>query len=163
MNRPRALYQLCCVWLCVTLSCKEFSEGLVFVGVNSTCFVYNVSNQSELDIWLDDMTLERTQNRGPRCIQLSLTANEYQLNVTNFARGVDLMENDSLLVRGKGSISCNSAANLFGEDSVADYLSSTKLSKASLVVFDGLVFTGCVLPVNVEEVDTVVIQNCVFR
>ncbi|XP_065907172.1 uncharacterized protein [Dysidea avara] len=43
------------------------------------------------------------------------------------------------------------------------YASNLLLSKASMVVFDGLVFTECLRPIYLEEVNNVVIQNCVFQ
>ena len=78
-----------------------------------------------------------------------------------FVHGVDLKENDSLTVTGEVSaviINCVDDAR-----SILEYLQSRRLLHASVVIFDGLVFTGCLLPIYVEEVNTVVIQNCVFR
>ena len=37
------------------------------------------------------------------------------------------------------------------------------ISRASLVLMDGLVFTGCPVPIMIEEASSVVIQNCVFQ
>ena len=87
---------------------------------------------------------------------MSLTANSYQLNVTKFVHGVDLKENDSLKMqveRDRAYIRCTGVV----------YASNLLLSKASMVVFDGLVFTECLRPIYLEEVNNVVIQNCVFQ
>ena len=37
------------------------------------------------------------------------------------------------------------------------------ISRASLVKMDGLIFTGCPVPIMIEETSSVKIQNCVFR
>ena len=116
-----------------------------------------VSNQLQLDRFLDNITswTREPRRRYPRCIQLSLTGDSYQLNVTKFVRGLNLKENDSLKVEVEGERAYISCMDV--------HASSLLLSRASMVVFDGLVFTGCLRPIYVEEVNTVVIQNCVFR
>ena len=118
-----------------------------------------VSNQSQLDRFLDNITSQKRDLgcRYPSYIQLSLTANTYQLNITKFVHGVDLKENDTLMVEGEGAyISCTGVDGVHASNL---YLS---IARASMVVFDGLVFTGCLRPIFVEEVKTVVIQNCAF-
>ena len=164
---------------CVTMDCSYFVNllrVLLFLGSLrvslvsphvTTCsadvihYSERLSNQSQLDRFLDSI-ISRRRNSGchssPRHIQLSLTANSYQLNITKFVLGVDLKGNDSLKVEGEGErvyICCT------GVDGV--HASNLYLSKASMVVFDGLVFTRCLRPIYVEEVNTVVIQNCVFQ
>ncbi|XP_065908085.1 uncharacterized protein [Dysidea avara] len=112
-----------------------------------------------LDRFLDNITSQKRDSgcRYPRYIQLSLTANTYQLNITKFVHGVDLKENDTLMVEGEGAyISCTGVDGVHASNL---YLS---IARASMVVFDGLVFTGCLRPIFVEEVKTVVIQNCAF-
>ena len=37
------------------------------------------------------------------------------------------------------------------------------LSRASLVLLDELVFTGCPIPILIEEASNVIIQNCIFQ
>lgn len=37
------------------------------------------------------------------------------------------------------------------------------ISRASLVKMDGLIFTGCPVPIMIEEVNNVTIQNCIFQ
>ena len=37
------------------------------------------------------------------------------------------------------------------------------LSRASLVLLDGLVFIGCPVPILIEEASNVIVQNCVFQ
>jgi len=126
--------------------------------------INQVSSQSQLDQFLDNLTL-LTQDR-PRCIQLSLASGNYKLNISKFVQRLGLKENDGLIVRGEGGvvkISCliKDVSNVF--QNISEFLQSRRLFNASMVVFDGLVFTRCLLPIYVEEVNNVTIQNCVFR
>jgi len=146
-------------WASATSDCSAL------VGVTySDVLTRQASNQSQLDQFLDNLESQRQDDqRRPRCIQLSLAGGEYKLNMTKFIHGVDLKENDSLIVRGEGgtvSIDClvmDSAKNILG------FLRSRRLLNAFVVVFDGLMFTRCLLPIYVEQVNFVMIQNCVFR
>jgi len=126
------------------------------------CVAHRVFNQSQLENFLDNITSESRRNEQvPRTIQLSLIANIYLLNITKFVSGVK--ENDSLVVEGLGGvvdISCLEDPNANVSE---EYLQSRRLLNASMVVFDGVMFTGCILPIYVEQVDAVVIQNCVFQ
>ena len=122
----------------------------------SSCAAHRVANQSQLDNFLDKIT---RNEQVSRMIQLSLTANVYQLNITKFVSGVK--ENGSLVVEGvEGTVHiiCVDEPNLSRK-----YLQSRRLLNASMVVFDGVVFTGCLLPIYVEQVNTVVIKNCIFQ
>ena len=140
------------------------SNCSALVNVTYDVLTRQASNQSQLDQFLDNLESQRQDDqRRPRCIQLSLAGGEYKLNMTKFIHGVDLKENDSLIVRGEGgtvSIDClvmDSAKNILG------FLRSRRLLNAFVVVFDGLMFTRCLLPIYVEQVSFVMIQNCVFR
>ena len=134
-----------------------------FLATGTTCssqYFEQISDQLQLDRFIDNITSWRREpgHHCPRCIHLSLVANSYQLNVTKFVRGLDLRENDSLKVEVKGHrayISCT--------DVDSSHASNLLLSRAALVVFDGLMFTGCFFPIYVEEVNSVMIQNCIFR
>jgi len=137
------------------------------VGVTSDYLnvTNHVSNQSMLDQFLDNLVSQR-QNSRPRCIQLSLASGNYQLNIAKFVERVDLKENDRLIVRGKGdvvNIHCliKNDSNVFQK--ISKFLQSRRLLNAGMVVFDRLVFTRCLLPIYVEEVNTVMIKNCEFR
>ena len=126
-----------------------------------------VSNQLQLDQFLDNITSQRQDRGRARCIQLSLSGGTYHLNVTKFVHGIDLKKNDSLIVRGEHgavNIYClvDDSANI-SQNGISEFLQSRRILNASMVVFDGLVFTGCLLPIYVEKVNTVVIQNCVFQ
>jgi len=147
------------------------SEGDCSALVGVTDDVQNVNrqvlNQSQLDRFIDNLISQRQEDQGrPRCIQLSLAGGTYQLNMTKFIHGVDLKENDGLIVRGEGgavNIQCliTDSANM--SQNISGFLQSRRLLNASMVVFDGLTFTRCLLPVYVEQVNFVMIQNCVFR
>ena len=149
-------------WASATSDCSAL------VGVTySDVLTRQASNQSQLDQFLDNLTSQRQQCQGrTRCIQLSLAGGAYQLNVTKFIHAVDLKENDSLIVRGEGgavNIHCLLTDNANMSQSISGFLQSRRLLNASMVVFDGLMFTHCLLPINVEQVNFVMIQNCVFR
>ena len=124
---------------------------------NALRYFVRVANQLDLDRFIANVTTQSQEmSRYPMCIHLSLATNfeadSYQVDLTKLVLGVSLNKNDSLRVEvaegGRANISCKGAM---------------KFSKASLILFDGLLFTGCAVPVYVEEVDTVVMQNCVFR
>ena len=138
---------------------ENYIDGVQFVTKQA-------SNQSQLDQFLDNILSQRQDQDRARCIQLSLAGGIYRLNVTKFVHGLELKEYDSLIVRGEGgvvNIYCLSIDSATMSPKMSDYLQSRRILNASMVVFDGLVFTGCLLPIYVEEVKTVVIQNCVFR
>jgi len=147
------------------------SETSAISDCSATGYVLNVtrkaSNQSQLDQFLDNLISQRQEDQGrPRCIQLLLAGGTYQLNVTKFIHGVDFKENDSLIVKGEGgevNIHCliTDSANM--SQNISEFLQSRRLQNASMVVFDGLMFTHCLLPIYVEKVNFVMIQNCVFR
>ncbi|XP_065913374.1 uncharacterized protein [Dysidea avara] len=154
------LYSLYIGLVCLTV---------VRVVVSSTAYCsttnFTVSNQSQLVRLLDNMTL-LMKEEGPRCIQLSLAANIYDMfAIAEFVSRVHLTILDSLVVVGEVSgmvdINCDNVTMV----SEKNYLNNTdvKIIRTSMVVFDGLQFTRCLLPIHVEEVNTVVIQNCVFR
>ena len=153
----------CHLLVFVSLLCRSCPTSSRAEQVIARVFV---TNQLQLDRFLDNITLQR-EGRDSRCIHLTLTTGSYQLNITKFVHAVDLKNNDSLIVRGESSpvtmhcVAEDGTSN--GSTRIVENLLNRRLLNASMIVFDGLVFTGCVLPVYVEEVSTVVIRNCVFR
>ena len=80
----------------------------------------------------------------------------------NMMKLMFMATNGSLIMRSSGGtaeINCSTGISDLEE------LSKTikPLSRASLVLLDGLVFTGCPVPILIEETSNVVIKNCVFQ
>ena len=128
----------------------------------SAGFVWNVSIVSQLDLnqFMENMTAygdQQTEAVTTKCLYLSLTAGDYELDIITLMK---LSINGSLVIKSKGgSVGINCTADsLVGME--ADL---QPLSRAPLVLLDGLTFTGCPVPILIEEASNVVIQNCVFQ
>ena len=76
------------------------------------------------------------------------------MNVTSFS----IANNGSLIMRGKVDINCVSSQSDLNE--LLQILQP--ISNVQLVILDGLVFINCPVPVLIEEVSVVMVQNCVF-
>ncbi|XP_065904297.1 uncharacterized protein [Dysidea avara] len=116
-----------------------------------------ITKQSELDQFLNSAT----SRDKVRCVHLSLAAgNSYKLNIVKFMQ-INLEHNASLIVVGEGGgVDINCTASLSDLEELRKL--NLSLSRASLVLLDGLVFTSCPVPIVIEEVLTVVINNCYF-
>ena len=116
-----------------------------------------ITNQSELNQFLNNAT----SRDNIRCVHLSLAAgNSYKLDIVKFMQ-INLEHNASLTVVGEGGgVDINCTASLSDLEELRKL--NLSLSRASLVMLDGLVFTSCPLPIVIEEVLTVVINNCHF-
>ena len=113
-----------------------------------------VSNQSEIDQFM------KTQYSNPVCIHFVLDGgNTYKVNMMKM---MFLATNGSLTMKsndGPAKINCTIGSS----DLEAVNQTIQPLSRASLVLLDGLIFTGCPIPILIEDASNVVIQNCVFR
>ena len=124
-----------------------------------TCSVTNltISNQSQLDIFLTDTSL---YDNSTKCIQLLLIGNTFNVNLLQLMR-INLGTNGSLAITGGDSeVSINCSINVTDQEELRDMLQP--ISRAHLVLFDGLRFTKCPVPIVIEEVHNVMILNCVF-
>jgi len=65
-----------------------------------------------------------------------------------------------LIVKGDGTIDMNCTANATDLDVLKNMVQP--ISRTLLVLFDGLVFNKCSVPILIEEVAEVMISNCVF-
>ena len=113
-----------------------------------------VSNQSEIDRFMDT---------GPpiaTCVHLCLVGgNTYKVSMMKMMLwGTD----NSLIMESKND---TAKIDCTADSSDLEELRKTlhPLSRASLVLLDGLIFTGCPVPILIEKTSYVVIQNCVFR
>ena len=119
-----------------------------------------IHGQKELDSSFDNLTSFSNVSTD-RCIQLILTGQSYRLDV------IDLMK---IKLGTTGGLTIFGAANprvkinCVSEESDLEKLRSLlkALSNVSLVVLKGLTFIGCPVPVVLEEVSTVIVQNCDF-
>ena len=94
-----------------------------------------------------------------KCIHLSFSGNtSFQLDLLQLMR-VNLGPNGSLVMTGN-SVILNCTVNTTDLEELGELLQP--ISRALLVLFDGLVFTRCPVPIMIEEVAHVIIQNCVF-
>ena len=114
--------------------------------------VKSVKDQIQLDLFLEKLVSYDSQIA--KCIQLSLAGNEFTLDI------VQLMRTNvtKLILTGDGIINCT--ANAADMDTLRNTLQP--ISRALLVVFDGLTFNKCPVPILIEEVAVVMILNCLF-
>jgi len=118
-----------------------------------------ISDQSQLDLFMKNISLYEDNPNATRCIHLSLVGNSFKLDLLQLMRINLGTQNGSLIITGN-SVIINCTANVTDLEELRDMLQP--ISRALLVLFDGLVFTRCPVPIVIEEVSTVMIQNCVF-
>jgi len=127
------------------------------VGSTSNWSV-QVDNQAELDDFMNNTT-SFTAEIASRCIRLSLKNGTYQLDVVKMMQ-LKLGAEGGLVIAGvNGTVNINCTANT----SNLEELRNISISNVSLVSFDGLIFNSCPVPIVIEEVSVVVVQNCMFR
>lgn len=123
----------------------------------------SIANQSELDQFVKTASDIWNYNIG-RCIHLSLAGdNNYTLDIVDFMNvtSSSLADNGSLVIQAVGSkVEINCMSDQTDLDKLRQILQP--ISNALLVLLDGLVFINCPVPVLIEEVSVVIIQNCVF-
>ena len=117
----------------------------------------SVSTQPQLDQFMGDMTAYN-DIRNTSYLHLSLAGdNSYTLDIVKLMK-ISLTNNGSLILESKGgSAEIDCTADLEELKEVVQ-----PISRASLVLMDGLVLTGCPVPIMIEEAYNVTIQNCVF-
>ena len=125
---------------------------------SSILLKYNISINGLSE--LNDFVNKLTDNDEDRCIQLFLTGKSYTLDMINIMRS-KLGTSGGLVIVGVPNLRVTKSyiANM---PSLEELINSTLVANVSLVVLDGLVFTECPVPVVLERVSTVIVQNCVF-
>ena len=130
---------------------------ITFLYAKSDCSEGNVilvRNQSEIDRFMDT---------GPpiaTCVHLCLVGgNTYEVNMMKMMLW---STNNSLIMESKND---TAKIDCTADSSDLEELRKTlrPLSRASLVLLDGLIFTGCPVPILIEEASNVFIKNCVFQ
>ena len=119
----------------------------------------SVNNQSQLDKFMANISSYSSDNASDDvCVRLSLVGSIFKLDVLQLMK-INLGTNGSLVITGN-SVNINCTTNVTDPEELRELLQP--ISRALLVLFDGLVFTGCPVPIVMEEVSNVMIQNCVF-
>ena len=142
-----------------------FLVGLVLCSSTDTrtdqCVVKRttISDQSQLDEFVTNIS---SYSGEPVCVEL-LIGSSFKLDLLQLMR-IDLGANGSLMVTGNSpasnSVVINCISNITDPDELREMLQP--ISRAQSVLFDGLVFTQCPVPIVIEEVYNVMILNCVF-
>ena len=121
-----------------------------------------VSNQSEIDQFMKTPQFYNNPSNNPVCIHFLLNpGNAYKVDMMKM---MFLATNGSLIMKSNGGpveIHCTAGSSDLAGEAVNQIIQP--LSRAPLVLLDGLVFTGCPVPILIEEASNVVIQDCVFR
>ena len=112
-----------------------------------------VTNQSQLDKFMNGTNVTDTH--------LTLAGNNtYVLDIVKL---INIYKDSSRLIMeskgGPAEITCTASE----PDPEKLKEVAQPISRVSLVQMDGLIFTGCPIPIMIEEVDNVTIQNCTFQ
>ena len=125
--------------------------------------IWNVSvtTQSQLDQFMENVTAYNDR-RNTSCLHLSLAGdNNYMLDIVKLMN-ISLTNDSSLILESKGrpaEIDCTAS-----QSDVKELKEVVQpISRASLVLLDGLVITGCPVPLMIEKSSNITIQNCVFQ
>ena len=121
----------------------------------------SVSTQSQLEQFMENVTAYNDR-RNTSCLHLSLDGdNNYMLDIVKLMN-ISLTNDGSLILESKGGpaeIDC-----IASQSDVKKLKEVVRpISRASLVLMDGLVISGCPVPLMIEEASNVTIQNCVFQ
>ena len=125
---------------------------------------FSLYEQEEFDSFVDNIT--SLNDDADRCIQLFLTGKAYELDIIRIM-GLKLGNDGGLVIIGgmaadpwPPAVRINCVANATNLEDLRNSLKP--LANVSLVVLDGLLFTECPVPVVLEEISTVIVQNCMF-
>ena len=133
-------------------------------GFNSTVR-WNVSihEQEELDKFIENVTSYPDDNTN-RCIQLFLTGKSYGLDVIKMTE-IKLGRGGGLVVVGVANppwprVKINCVTTVSDLEELRGIF--RPISNISLISLKGLTFTACPVPLVLEEVSNVMVQNCDF-
>ena len=132
------------------------------IGSGNKSFVWNVSvsTQVELNQFIENVTMYANAKTS-NFITLSLASGNYELDIVTL---MNIGTNGSVIMESEGSRgSVEIICTAYSSDLEELRQRLNPLLRASLVLLDGLIFTGCPVPILMEEVSNVVIENCVFR
>ena len=114
----------------------------------------HVTNQSQLDKFINGTNVTADTH-------LTLTGNNaYVLDIIKL---INVYKDSSQLIMeskgGPAEITCTASES--DPDKLKEIVQP--ITRASLVQMDGLIFIGCPVPIMIEEVNNVTIQNCTFQ
>ena len=156
MNRSRSILILVLwCWKTYVVCCNEFDENLVVW--NATIF-----DHLQLTQFIENVTMYTDHRNTTNYIYLSLTGGtNYELDIVKLMK---ISVNGSLVIESKKGGSAEINCTIDQQYDLKELSQTVQpLSRASLVLLDGLIITGCPVPILIEEASSVVIQNCVFR
>ena len=127
----------------------------------------SIYNQKELDHFMNQFEAATSipptdDSNTSRCIQLSIMGGfRYTLDIVKMMQ-IKLGSAGGLIVVGmNGSVEIDCVASAFRD--IEELKKIVKpISSVSLVMFDGLTFVNCPVPILIEEVSLIVVQNCDF-
>ena len=134
-----------------SVSSENFSDN---------CFNFStvtITDQAQLDKVIQDV-ISSVNNDTTQCIHWSFVGDTFQLDLVQLMR-INLPINGSLAITGN-SVNLQCTTNITDQEKLQEILEP--ISRTQLVLFDGLVFTECPVPILIEEVYNVMILNCVF-
>ena len=122
---------------------------------------FSVATQLQLDQFMENMTTYNNR-RNTSCLHLSLVGdNCYVLDIVKLMN-IGLTDGAVLAMEGTGGIvEIHCTASQSDLEELREVV--RPISRASLVIMNGLVITGCPVPLMIEEASNVTIQNCVFQ
>ena len=120
-----------------------------------------IADQLDLTRFIENVTTYTDRRNTTNSIRLSLAGGrQYELDIVKLMK---ITINGSLIMEKNGSL----LAEIKCTTGISDLEELSKtikpLSRASLVLLDGLTFTGCPVPILIEEASNVVIKNCIFQ
>ena len=123
---------------------------------------FSVTTQLQLDQFMENMTAYNNR-RNTSCLHLSLAGDNsgYVLDIVKLMN-ISLTNGGSLILESKdGPAKIYCTANQSDMKELKEVVQP--ISRASLVLMDGLVITGCPVPLMIEKSSNITIQNCVFQ
>ena len=163
MIKPKVTNLIVMVLVClmvVTLLCttnKATGEELQYWENCLNSSNMTITDQQQLNQLQDDIL---NSSNPTKCIQLLLIGNSFELDLLLLTR----IDSGILAIIGMNSVNihCNTTTTnvTYLENKIKNL---QPFSHAVLVLFDSLVFTKCPVPIIIEKVSNVIMQNCVFR
>ena len=119
------------------------------------CINESIDGQRELDDFVNNLA----DDDEDKCVQLFLTGESYTLDMIKIM-GIKLGGDGGFVIVGTSNQRVT--INVSNVSNLEELINSTLIANVSLVVLDRLIFTECPVPVVLEEVSTVIVQNCEF-
>jgi len=152
LSEMQLLYFIGLVYFCST---NLSSATTVTNCLNaSTTVIEQIHDQGQLDGFFQRMVSYDTQ--AVMCLQLSLTGNKFTLDIIQLMR----INTTKLILVGDGIVNIDCIAESDNLDTLKNIV--LPISGAMLVLFDGITFNRCPVPILIEDVAVVMILNCIF-